>query len=303
MRSATELQAFLRDIGPRWATDVPGNVRRVIEAYGPLLASAPKESVKETRDIAYGADPRQVLDVFYPAEGTGHAVVLFVHGGAFTDGERNRSSEVYANIMYYLARHGIVGVNMEYRQAPMHKYPAGTEDVAMAYDWIGAHIAKYGGDPARTFLMGHSAGAAHAGTFAYDTRFQTSAEHRPMGFIVVSGRVRADKLPENPNAAKVQAYYGTDAAVLDAVSPVNLVTAESIPTFIAYAEFENPLLDLYCLELAHRIAVLKRRAPPVIRLAGHNHTSIVAHINTSEDLLGSEIVRFIGDHSGFQGLC
>ena len=302
MHSAAELQAFLRDIGPRWASDVPGNVRRVIEAYGPLLANAPKDNVWEARDLAYGADPRQVLDVFYPAAGKGHAVVLFVHGGAFTDGERNRSPEVYSNIMYYLARHGIVGVNMEYRQAPMHKYPAGAEDVAMAFNWIGAHVAQYGGDPARTFLMGHSAGAAHAGAFAYDMRFQASARHCPAGLIVVSGRVRADQLAENPNAAKVQAYYGSDAAVLEAVSPVNLVTAESIPTFIAYAEYENPLLDIYCLELAHRIAVLKRRAPPVIRLAGHNHTSIVAHINTSEDLLGGEIIRFIGDHSGPRGL-
>lgn len=297
MQTPAELQAFLRDIGPRWASDVPGNVRRVIETYSPLLARAPKEGVKEARDLAYGADARQVLDVFYPAEGLGHAVVLFVHGGAFTDGERNRSAEVYSNIMVYLARHGIVGVNMEYRQAPLHKYPAGTEDVALAFRWIGAHIAQYGGDPARTFLMGHSAGAAHAGSFAYDTRFQAGAAHRPAGFIVVSGRVRADMLAENPNAAKVQAYYGSDPAVLEAVSPVSLVRADSIPTFIAYAEYENPLLDLYCLELAHRIAVLKRRAPPVIYLAGHNHTSIIAHINTAEDLLGSEIRRFIGEHS------
>jgi hypothetical protein len=61
---------------------------------------------------------------------------------------------------------------------------------------------------------------------------------------------------------------------------------------IAIAEFENPLLDLYGLELAHRLAVARRRAPRFIRLTGHNHISIVAHFNTIEDNLGREIVEF-----------
>lgn len=69
--------------------------------------------------------------------------------------------------------------------------------------------------------------------------------------------------------------------------------AESVPTFIAFAEYENPLIDLYCTELAFRLATAKRRAPPLLRLRGHNHSSIVAHFNTAEDLLGREVLHFI----------
>jgi hypothetical protein len=65
----------------------------------------------------------------------------------------------------------------------------------------------------------------------------------------------------------------------------------SLRTLIAYAEYENPLLDVYALELAHRLAVAKRQAPPLLRLAGHNHTSPIAHINT--DQLGAAIRAFI----------
>ena len=68
--------------------------------------------------------------------------------------------------------------------------------------------------------------------------------------------------------------------------------ASALPVMIAIAEFENPLLDLYGLEIAHRIAIARRRAPRFMRLAGHNHTSLVAHFNTVEDNLGREIVEF-----------
>ena len=61
----------------------------------------------------------------------------------------------------------------------------------------------------------------------------------------------------------------------------------------SYAEYEKPFLDVYALELAHRLAVAKRQAPPLLRLAGHNHTSSIAHINTADDQLGAAIRAFI----------
>ena len=70
------------------------------------------------------------------------------------------------------------------------------------------------------------------------------------GLILVSGRVRADTLPENPNAKKVEAYYRTsDAEQLDTLSPISHVHAGSVPTLVAWAEYENPLIDVYSAEL------------------------------------------------------
>jgi acetyl esterase/lipase len=291
-----EITAFLREIGPRWSQSVAANVKAVVAEYDPLLAASEKCGVRTDLDIAYGEHERQVLDVFHRPGVPPHATVIFLHGGAFTDGERNRSPQVYSNVLTYLARHGVLGINMEYRSAPADPYPAGTEDAGAVFRWVCENAARYGADPDNIFLMGHSAGAAHAATLVYDGRFSAALPRPPRGLIVVSGRVRIDNLPENPNARKVEAYYGTDPERLDALSPVAFVDADSAPTFIAYAEYENPLIDVYCLELAHRLAVAKRRAPPVLRMAEHNHTSIIAHINTDEDLLGREIRRFIDDN-------
>src|SRR6516164_6208365 len=67
----------------------------------------------------------------------------------------------------------------------------------------------------------------------------------------------------------------------------------SVATFIAWSEFENPLIDVYCAELSFRLAHAKRKSPPTMWLPGHNHISAIAHIGTSDDGLGKAIVDFI----------
>ncbi len=286
-----EVYRLMAEIGPKWASNVPVHVRQMIDAFTPLLARCPKDGVQVKRGIAYGAHPRQVLDVYKPAGAKDAPVVLFVHGGAFVDGEKDRSTEVYGNVCNWFARHGIVAINVEFRLAPEFKYPSGTADVGLAAMWVAGNAGTIGADPGKLFVFGHSAGAAHTASYAYGAPGSEGGP-RVAGSIVVSGRVRADNLSTNPNARKVEAYYGTDAALFEERSALHWAKAD-VPTFIAIAEYENPLLDIYCLELAHRIARLRGRAPRVLQLPGHNHTSIIAHVNTAENLLGNALLAFV----------
>jgi acetyl esterase len=291
----SELSALMADVGPRWGSDVSGHVRLMIERFSAVQKDCPKDGVRVMRDVTYGDHPRQEFDVYLPErEGPPRPAVLFVHGGAFIEGHRNRSDEIYANVHYYLARNGVVGVNIGYRLADDSPYPAATLDIGSVMERVQRDAGDLNIDPDRIFLMGHSAGGAHAGSYAYDSRLHPADGPGLAGLVIVSGRVRADVLPENPNAAKVRAYYGDDESRFDDLSPVSHVSASSVPTFIAMAQYENPLIDVHCLELANRLTVAKRRAPPVIWLRGHNHTSIIAHINTKEDRLGQAILDFIG---------
>jgi acetyl esterase/lipase len=290
----TALRALMAEVGPRWAADTRGHIRLMLDRFSEVLVASPKSGVRVEKAIAYGAHERQCFDLFVPpGQGPRRPGLIFVHGGAFTEGSRNRTEEVYANVLYYFARHGIVGINAGYRLAPEAAYPAASRDVGEVVSWMRANAEALGVDPSRIFLMGHSAGGAHVGTYAYDKRHHPASGPGIAGLIVVSGRVRADNRAENPNARRVEAYYGTDPARYEDVTPINHVDASSVPTFIAFAEYENPLIDVYCLELAHRLAAAKGRAPPVLRLKGHNHTSIIAHLNTDEDILGAAIREFI----------
>jgi acetyl esterase len=294
------LLQLMAEVGPRWGSSVQANVRLMVEKFSEVLAHAPKAG-HATRNLPYGEHPRQILDVYAPLEGANdptqapHAkpVLIFVHGGAFVDGDKDRSAEIYSNVCWYFARHGVVAVNLEFRLAPESTFPAGTEDIAAGVAWVQAHIARYGGDPRKIFLMGHSAGAAHAGHYAYDRNFHPPGGSGITGLIVVSGRVRAENSPANPNASRVEAYYGVDTARMERGSAVNHVTPDAVATLIAVAEFENPLLDVHCAELFYRLSSAKGRAPRLVWMAGHNHTSIVAHFNTAEDRLGREILAFM----------
>jgi acetyl esterase/lipase len=286
------LRQVMSEVGPGWGRNVQANVQLMLEHFSPLLAMAPKHG-RLTRDIPYGEDPRNVLDVYQPEAAAGpRPVVLFVHGGAFVEGEKDRTSEIYANVLWYFARHGVVGINVEFRLAPRHRFPAGTRDMAAAVAWARQHAGSFGGDPQRIFLMGHSAGGAHSAHYAYDRDYHPVGGHGLAGLIVVSGRVRAEDSGENPNAQRVRAYYPSPEAMA-AGSAVNHVCKDSPPTMIAVAEYENPLIDVHCVELLSRLTQIRRRAPRFIWLPDHNHTSIVAHFNTADDTLGRHILEFI----------
>jgi acetyl esterase/lipase len=289
-----ELRRLMAEVGPRWRDSVAKNVDLMIQQFSEVLKQSPRDGVTVHHDIGYGDHERHAFDVFLPETmETPPPVVLFVHGGAFVSGHRNRSEQIYSNVPVYLARRGIAGINIGYRLANHAGFPAATEDIAAVVAWAHAHAAEFGWDPSRIFLMGHSAGAAHAGSYAYDPRFRPAGGTGLAGMIVISGRVRIDNLPENPNAGKVEVYYGSDAAKFDDYSPVAHIDANSLPTFVAWAEFENPLIDVYCAELVYRLAHAKRKAPPSMWLSGHNHTSSIGQIGTADDALGQAIVDFV----------
>jgi acetyl esterase len=288
-----DLHTLMAEIGPRWATDTKGHIRLMIDRFTEVLKAAPRDGIS-VETVRYGAHERQQFEVFRPAGARTRAGLIFVHGGAFTEGSRHRSSEIYANVLTYFARHDVVGINAGYRLAPDACYPEATRDLAAIVRWMRENAARLNVDPNRIFLMGHSAGGAHVGSYAYDSRHQPAEGHGLAGVLIISGRMRADGRPENPNASRVAAYYGTDTGRYDDLSPVTHIDAQSPPTFIACAEFENPLIDVYCFELAYRLGAAKGHAPPFAWMKGHNHTSIIGHFNTAEDKLGRACLDFIG---------
>ena len=293
----TQLHELMAEFGPQWPVDRTEKIQTMIDRYSDVLKQLPKDNVDVRRDVPYGPSPRQRFDLYTPNDRlTSRAVVLFVHGGAFMDGHRNRTEEIYSNVSYYLARYGVAAINIGYRLGDEAPYPAGSDDIGTVVSWTQSHATELGIDPSRIFLMGHSAGAAHAGSYAYDKRRHPIEGPGLAGLIVISGRVRVEVWPENPNARKVIAYYGTnDPHKLENFSPVNHVGPDSIPTFVAWGEYENPLLDVHCAELVYRLSAAKKKSPPVVWLRGHNHTSTIAHIGTADETLGHAILDFVAN--------
>ncbi len=288
----------MRELGPRWADDIAAGRRVVLETYTPVLATAPADGFSVVRDVAYGPHARHRLDVYLPAAvSTSPApVVVFVHGGGFVRGDMNANAQIYGNVPRYFARHGCIAVNAEYRLAPDARFPGGAQDVALAMRWIherlGEQAGEGGADLSRILLIGHSAGGSHVASYLCDPRVRP-ATPEVAAAVLVSARLRADVLPDNPNAPGVVAYYGDDPVRHEADAPMAHADAMPVPVMTVVAEFENPHLDTYALEFCHRLAQRDGRAPRFVQVRDHNHTSVVAHIDTGDDSLGREILQFL----------
>jgi acetyl esterase/lipase len=289
------LRAALARIGSAWSTDIRRYSQEVKDLYEPLLARGPKEGVKVRRDLPYGPHPRQVADVF--ESGVADApIVVFVHGGAFVRGNKRTTDEIYGNVLYWFARQGFVGVNLEYRLAPESRYPGGAMDVAAAIDWLSGNAARFGGDPSRIVLVGHSAGGTHVAGYVVDPRVGRFG----LGVraaVLISARLRADVLPQNPNRDGVAAYFGSDPVELERASPIHYVDRSRVPTMVVTAQFENPLLDVYGADFAARLQATRHPLARYRVAQGHNHMSVVAHFNSGEEWLGREILEFFDDAS------
>jgi acetyl esterase len=289
-----DLRDRLAEINPHWGKDITGNVAKTLALYTPILAAAPKVGVSIQRDVAYGPDARQRLDLHRPDGGTGVPIVVFLHGGAYVRGDRSVNAEVYGNVATYFARNGMLGVNATYRLAPAAQWPAAAQDVGLVVQWLKANGAAHGGDPARIYLIGHSAGATHVATYVYQEDVRPAEGPGVAGIVLMSGRYQFDPKPDDPNLRNFQAYFGTDASRYLAQSPINHVkTAKPLPTFIVISEYDNPDLDTQGALLLGALCERDRVCPRITRMALHNHLSMVYQFNTADEALGREILEFI----------
>lgn len=123
------------------------------------------------------------LDVYYPKDGKDYATLVWFHGGGLTGGAR-----YFPN----LKEQGIALVAVSYRLAPKAKSPAFLEDSAAAVAWVIINIARYGGDPNKVFIGGHSAGAYLSSMIAMDPKWLGAHQlsNRSLaGVIAVSGQM------------------------------------------------------------------------------------------------------------------
>lgn len=141
---------------------------------------------RRVADQAYGADPRQQLDVYIPVAKSENAdVVVFFYGGRWQAGEKNDYRFVAAG----LTRNGFITVIPDYRLYPQVDWRDFIADAAAVYRWVETHIAAHGGNPRRVFLMGHSAGAHIAAMLALDesVRIAAGSRTKPCGMIGLAG--------------------------------------------------------------------------------------------------------------------
>ena len=163
-----------------------GNILFILAALSSALAEAnslddadglateismPK-GAKVERDLAYGPDDKQTMDVYLPEHAAAAPVIFMVHGGAWMVGDKAADAVVANKVARWLPR-GFIVVSTNYRLLPAADPLVQANDVAKALSFAQSKAKSWGGDPTRFILMGHSAGAHLVSLLAADTGIAT----------------------------------------------------------------------------------------------------------------------------------
>jgi acetyl esterase/lipase len=209
-----------------------------LAACSPLTAInalSPGSASERTADLSYGEGPRRMLDVYRP-KNAGNAkapVVVFFYGGNWVSGDRAD----YAFVGRALASRGIVAVVADYRLYPEVSYPNFLDDAAQAVAWAAKQAGRYGGDPKRLYVMGHSSGAYNAAMVALDPRWLKKQGMSPAdlrGWIGLAGPY--DFLPVQ-NATTKPVFHFPDTPPES--QPVRHVSAVSPPALLIAARSDK----------------------------------------------------------------
>jgi acetyl esterase len=277
-------------------TNLPAEVWTAIVEMGPRVdesmairtyalmqpLQAPRADLAVGQDVSYGEDPLQKLDLYapHPRAVRPRPVVIFVHGGSFTSGDKRNGDNVAA----YFARHGMLGVAMNYRLAPAVTWPEQSIDVGKAVAWLGANAARYGGDPRQMTVIGFSSGASVVASYIFDRSIQTTRDGI-VGAVLMSG--------DFGYGGRNPLYYGEDLAKAAERQPRAHVNESTLHVFIVMAEFDPPKFAAQSHELAAALCMRRSKCPPFLWLSGHNHISEPASIDTPDDRLGDAILGFV----------
>ncbi len=152
-----------------------------------VLATFPTRAQEPHRDLPYAepADERQVLDIYAPQDAQNLPVVFWIHGGGWQTGDK---ADVMSKPQAFVDR-WFVFVSTNYRLLPKVDMQTIFRDIARSMHWVHDHIAEFGGDPRRMFVMGHSAGAQLAALMCTDDRYLKA---EGLDFSILQGCVPVD---------------------------------------------------------------------------------------------------------------
>jgi len=244
--------------------------------------------VKVERNLPYadGTGRRGLLDVYRSADGdvTGAPVLLQVHGGGWSIGDKSRQG---IPLMQHMAAKGWVCVAINYRLSPRNAFPAHLVDVKRAIAWIREHIEEYGGDPSYLAITGGSAGghlcaltAVTANQPEYqpgfedvDTSVQVAIPHYGVyDFAGATGLRSAELMRDTFLAPYVLQKRWADApAEFEAASPVLRITPEAPDFFVIHGAHDTLVQVDQARLFVQRLLEVSKKSVVYAELPGAQH--------------------------------
>lgn len=265
-----------------------------------------QHDVETFKNLAYvkdSANPKHRLDLFRPKGKKRYPVVVFIHGGYWTSGDKEyyqAFTGLYANVGVALARNGIGAAVISYRLAPTVKFEELLDDVIAAIRWTQDTIADYDGDGNRIYLMGHSAGGQLAALLvAEGAKLKAAGIHlsRIKGYVLLSAIYDIEDMAKSNDAAFNEqvtgVVFGKDPSAYPRWSPVAHFRLGMPRTLMLTAERDFPYLRTQEERARLKLEELHAR-PQAYVIPGYTHMDMVLKLGRDRDEVLRRILEFIG---------
>lgn len=272
---------------------------RLIVAPLLLAATACAAEPNAHRDLAYAEskDERQTLDVYAPAEGKGHPVVFWIHGGGWQAGKK---TDVQVKPRAFVDK-GFVFVSTGYRLLPEVTIRQMAGDVAKAVRWVHGHAKDYGGDPDRIFVAGYSAGAQLAALVCTDGRYLKAEGLSPAilkGCVPVDGDTYDVPVQiatvEERRAAIYRRKFGDEASQKDLSPVTHVAPGKGIPPFLILHVAGHPETGGQSRRLAEALRTAGVSAK-IVPAGGKNHRTINEDLGRPDDGPTTALFEFLDE--------
>jgi len=282
--------------------------------YRPLHPNPPYPGISITRDVSFGPDPKNVLDVFTPEKADGvRPVLIYAPGGPGNKRQGGAYGEVfYDNIGLWAVKNGLVEVNMQRRAGQTWDDPA--KDVSLIVQWVNKNIAGYKGNPSRIFIWAQSSGNVPVGTYIGHPEFYGPGGVGIKGAILMSGP-GFNILPAIPPPAQGGSPCGQPAGSAPAAGrgpgrgggaeaqpddPIQsarsnlpgLINAK-LALLITSAELDPPSYIAFAETLKDQICKAGKTCPKYLVFKDHSHISQVLSPDTADTSVTGPILNWI----------
>ena len=274
--------------------DAQYNARAAVPGFGAFVkrwVADSEQTVNDfscTLDVAYGESPVEVLDIFHPAGGRPAPILMFFHGGYWRAGDKSwfrflARSFVERGAMFVIPKYGL---------CPDHTMDELVAQCRRAVAWTHRHGAEYGGDSARLFVSGHSAGG------------------HITGMMLATDWAVSDDLPADTikGVTGISGLYDLEPIHLSHVNEPLQLTEESAArnspnkqpppvapraTLLAYGGLES---QEYGRQTAAYADVLRHAGgtPATMSVDGHHHFSILDAYCNPQHRFGRAVLELVG---------
>ncbi|GBG15789.1 esterase [Novimethylophilus kurashikiensis] len=195
---------------------------------------------KVLKDLSYGGDPLQRMDVYLPSQAIDAPVILMIHGGGWRRGDKAMATVVENKVRHWLPQ-GFIFVSANYRLLPQADPLKQGEDVARALAEVQSRAKQWGGDPHKVILMGHSAGAHLVALLTASPDLAYAQGAKPwLGTVSLdSAAIDVVDVMKGRHYRLYDPAFGNDEDYWKAASPMQQLSSKSRPLLLVCSSIRS----------------------------------------------------------------